>query len=348
MNAPLKPAGRVIDGMQFANWSREIFEQMRGGGVCAVHVTVAYHENFRDTVELLMRWHERLRVHDDLIAFAGSGAEINSVIASGRTAILFGAQNPSPIEADIRLVEVLYQLGIRFMQLSYNNQSLLCTGWTERTDSGLTNMGREVINEMNRVGMLVDMSHSAERSTLEAIEYSSRPIVVSHANPSCWMATERNKSKTALKALAAAGGHVGLSLYPGHLKDGSATTLDSFARMALSLADTIGVEHIGIGSDLCQNQPPEVLAWMRQGLWRHAAPEEKRELSFPDQPSWFRSNLDFPKVRAGLVAVGFSETDVERIMWKNWYDFLAAALTPQAISPVPATTKNTRSQARAS
>src|SRR5690606_37956875 len=119
--------------------SREIFEQMRAGGVCVVHVTVAYHENFRDTVELLMRWHKRLRDNSDLIAFAGNGREMESVIASGRTAILFGAQNPSPIEADIRLVEVLHQLGIRFMQLSYNNQSLLCTGWTERVDSGLTN-----------------------------------------------------------------------------------------------------------------------------------------------------------------------------------------------------------------
>lgn len=329
MNAPVKPLPRVVDGTQFANWSREIFEQMRAGGVCAVHVTVAYHEDFRGTVGLLMEWDDRFRRHGDLIGFAGNRSELDAVIASGRTAIMFGLQNPSPIEADIRLVETIYKLGIRFMQLSYNNQSLLCSGWTEDVDSGITNMGREVIREMNRIGMLIDMSHSAERSTLEAIEYSERPIVVSHANPASWMATKRNKSERVLRALAAAGGLVGLSLYPGHLRDGSATTLESFSQMAMSLAETIGVEHIGLGSDLCQNQPPRVLAWMRQGLWRRPTLDEEKGLAFPESTSWFGSNLDFQNVRAGLLQVGFSAADVERIMWKNWFDFLDTSLQPR-------------------
>ena len=88
-----------------------------------------------------------------------------------KTAIIFGFQNPSPIEDDIGLVEILHRLGGRFMQLSYNNQSLLATGCYEENDPGITRMGKEVIKEMNRVGMVVDMSHSSEKSTLQAIEY---------------------------------------------------------------------------------------------------------------------------------------------------------------------------------
>ena len=86
------------------------------------------------------------------------------------------------------------------MQLSYNNQSLLATGCYEAEDSGITRMGRQVIKEMNRVGLVVDMSHSAERSTLEAIEISERPIAITHANPAFWEPALRNKSDAVLRA----------------------------------------------------------------------------------------------------------------------------------------------------
>lgn len=327
MSAAVHLSGRVIDGPQFANWSEKIFRQMRDGGVAVAHVTVAYHENFRDTVDLIAEWNQRFRQHRDLIGFAGSREEIDAIVASGRTAIVFGLQNPSPIEADLGLVEVLHSLGVRVMQLSYNNQSLLCAGWTEREDSGLTNMGREVIREMNRLGMAVDMSHSAERSTLEAIEVSERPITISHANPYSWKATLRNKSYRVLDALAANGGILGLSLYSGHLRDGSATTLDSFCTMAARLAERIGADHIALGSDLCQDQPAGVLTWMREGRWKEASAQEA---SFPSQPEWFGSNLDFANIRSGLAQAGFSADEVEKLMWGNWYGFFATAFRPAA------------------
>lgn len=185
----------------------------------------------------------------------------------GRTAIIFGCQNCSPIEDDIGLVEVLHQLGIRFMQLSYNNQSLLATGCYESDDPGITRMGKQVIREMNRVGLVVDMSHSAERSTLEAIELSKRPIAITHANPSTWHPALRNKSEKVLKALAESGGMLGFSLYPHHLKDSSDCTLESFCEMIASTAEFMGVQHLGFGSDLCQDQPDSVVEWMRNGSW---------------------------------------------------------------------------------
>ena len=184
MTDPAAPM--LIDGLQFCRWSREIFEQMRAGGLSAVHATVAYHETFRKTVELLVDWNRRFEAHEDLILMARDTGDIDRARATGRTAILFGLQTPMPIEDDLGLVEMLHTLGIRFIQLTYNNQSLLGCGWTEAQDSGLTRMGRLVIAEMNRMGLVIDMSHAGERTTLEAIDASNRPVAITHANPSWW------------------------------------------------------------------------------------------------------------------------------------------------------------------
>ena len=211
----------LFDATQYCNWSRTIFQQMVDGGLAGVQVTVAYHENFRETVDRIVDWTWRFRQHPDLILPGTSAVDLQLARETGRTAIFLGLQNCLSIEADIGLLEVLHRLGIRFMQLSYNNQSLFCSGWTEPDDGGLTNMGRKVVEEMNRLGMVIDMSHSGERSTLEAIDLSSRPIAVTHANPSSWHDTKRNKSDVVLTQLAARKGMIGLSLYPVHMSHGS-------------------------------------------------------------------------------------------------------------------------------
>jgi len=254
-----------IDGLQYANWSEKIFREMREGQVDAVHVTIAYHENFRETVANFETWNRWFEQYPDLICKAVSGDDVRAAKAAGRTAIVFGFQNPSPIEDDIGLVEILHTLGARFMQLTYNNQSLLATGCYEAEDPGVTRMGREVIREMNRVGLVIDMSHSAERSTLEACEISERPVVVSHANPASWHPALRNKSDAVMRALAESGGMLGFSLYPHHLKGGSSCTLESFCQAMADAAELMGVDHLGIGSDLCQDQPDSVVEWMRVG-----------------------------------------------------------------------------------
>ncbi len=322
----------LIDNLQYANWSEKIFRQMRAGGVDAVHVTIAYHENFRETVlnvEAFNRWFERF---PDVIFHGTSAADIRLAQETGRTAIFFGFQNPSPIEDDIGLVEIWHKLGARFMQLTYNNQSLLATGCYEANDCGITRMGREVVAEMNRVGMVVDMSHSGERSTLEAIEISRRPIAITHANPAFWHKALRNKSDAVLKALGDSGGMLGFSLYPHHLKDGSNCTADSFATAIARTADLMGASQLGIGSDLCQDQPDSVVEWMRNGRWTKTLDYGEGSASaagFPPQPAWFRDNRDFGNIRAALGKVGFSSDEVDGIMGGNWLRFYEASFGPE-------------------
>jgi microsomal dipeptidase-like Zn-dependent dipeptidase len=323
----------VIDALQYCNWSREIFEQMREGDVRCVHVTICYWESFRETVANISHWHHLFEQHADLIRPVHSGADVRLAVEEGRTGIVFGFQNCSPIEDDIGLVQVLHELGVRFMQLSYNNQSLLATGCYEAEDPGITRMGKEVIREMNRVGLVIDMSHSAERSTLEAIELSERPIAITHANPHAWAPALRNKSDRVLVELASNGGMVGFSLYPHHLKGKSQCQLGDFCEMVARAAELIGVEHIGIGSDLCQGQPNSVVEWMRNGRWTRTldyGEGNAENAGFPAQPEWFRDNRDFHNIARGLRDVGFDTDAVGRIMGGNWLDFFDASFGRQA------------------
>ena len=174
----------TIDCLQYCNWSRPIFDQMVQGGVDAVHVTICYHEDFRETVSNIETWNRYFQVYSDRIVPGRTAQDIVDANKNGKTAIIFGFQNCSPILDDIGLIEICHQLGVRFMQLSYNNQSVLATGCYEQEDPGITRMGHQVIKEMNRVGLVIDMSHSAEKSTLQAIELSERPIAITLANTS--------------------------------------------------------------------------------------------------------------------------------------------------------------------
>ncbi|GMG81463.1 dipeptidase [Paralimibaculum aggregatum] len=314
----------LIDGLQYANWSERIFRQMREGGVDAVHVTITYHETFRETVLNIERWNRWFELYPELIFQGRSAADVRRARETGRTAIFFGSQNPSCMEDDIGLVEILHTLGLRFMQLTYNNQSLLASGCYEAEDAGLTRMGREVVAEMNRVGLVVDMSHSGERSTLEAIEHSTRPIAITHANPARWHGALRNKSDTVLRALGESGGMLGFSVYPHHLKGGSACSLQDYCDMIARTAELMGVGRIGIGTDLCQDQPDSIVEWMRVGRWTKRIDYGEGSAAapgFPAMPEWFADNRDFARIADGLRAAGMGSADVDAVMGGNWLRF---------------------------
>ena len=313
-----------IDNLQYCNWSRGIFEINREANLDAVHVTIVYHEDYDELLKRVNEWNVHFKENSDLIFHGKNYKDIEKAKEQNKTAIFFGFQNCSPIEDDINLIEKVHQLGCKFMQLTYNNQSLLATGCYEKIDSGVTNFGKEVIKEMNRVGIVIDMSHSAEKSTFDAIEISEKPIAITHANPSFWFAAKRNKSNEVLKELAKSGGMLGLSLYPHHLKDTSNCTLESFCEMAAQTAELMGIKNIGIGSDLCLNQPNSVVEWMRNGTWtktKDYGEGSTKNPNFPKQPHWFEDARGFKNLEQGLKKVGFKDAEVNDILGNNWYNF---------------------------
>ncbi len=313
-----------IDNLQYCNWSEKIFNITREAELDAIHVTIAYHEDFNEVLKNIQTWNKYFNEFEHLIFSGKNFRDIEKAHRENKTAVFFGFQNCSPIGDNINLVEEIHNLGVLFMQLSYNNQSLLATGCYEDVDSGVTRMGKEVIKEMNRLGVVIDMSHSAEKSTIDAINLSSEPIAITHANPSFWFETKRNKSNDILKALADSGGMIGHSLYPHHLKNKSNCTLESFCEMIAKTADLIGVKHIGIGSDLCTGHPDTVVEWMRNGKWtkiKDYGEGTKQNSSFPKQPDWFVDASGFKNLEKGLNNIGFNDKETNDILGNNWYNF---------------------------
>ncbi|OEE67224.1 peptidase M19 [Enterovibrio norvegicus FF-33] len=321
----------IVDGLQYCHWDRAYFESLQKSGVTAVHATLVYHENARETLTRFAEWNVLFERNADLIMPVMSMEDIRTAKQCGKVGIFFGAQNCSPIDDEIGLVEVMRKQGLLIMQLTYNNQSLLAAGCYEQEDAGITRFGKQVIEEMNRVGMVIDMSHSAERSTLETIELSARPICISHANPSNVHSALRNKSPEVIRALTARGGLLGFSLYPFHLPDGSKCSLETFCQMIAETADEVGVEHLAIGSDLCLNQPQSVLDWMRNGRWSKSLDYGEGSASNAGWPAalpWFPDSSGMKNIYKGLRDIGFNEAETTAVMGGNWLNFLDAGLRP--------------------
>ncbi len=322
----------IIDAAQYAKWNRSIFQQMRNGGVSCVNATLVYWESARETLSEIGKWNRLFQENDDLIMQVRTAEDVRLARSINKTGICFAFQHCSPIEEDIDLVEIMHTLGVRFMQLSYNNQSLCATGCYETEDTGITRFGKQVIREMNRVGMVIDMSHSGEKSTLDAIDISERPISITHANPKSWHPALRNKSDDLLKALSESGGMLGFSMYPFHLKNGSNCSILEFCEMIASAADRLGIGFLGIGSDLVQGHGNEVVEWMRNGRW-------SREMDFgegsasnagwPVPVTWFSGNDDFSNIETGLSQVGFNKDEIKQIMGLNWLKFFENSFGPQ-------------------
>lgn len=321
----------VIDGLQYSHWDRDYFKMLNDSGIDAVHATLVYHENARETLTRFAEWELRFEKNSDLILPVYSVSDIEKAKAEGKVGIFFGAQNCSPIDDEIGLIAVMRQLGLLIMQLTYNNQSLLATGCYEQKDTGITRFGKQAIAEMNRVGMIIDMSHSAEQSTLEAIDLSTRPICISHANPSAAHNALRNKSDTVISALTKSGGLLGFSLYPFHLPNGSDCTLTDFCTMIANCAEKYGVDHLAIGSDLCLNQPQSVLDWMRNGRWSKAmdyGEGNANNSGWPDTLPWFSGQGGMENIYNGLLNHGFNDQDAGKILGENWFNFLSRGIQP--------------------
>ena len=315
----------IIDGLEYCNWNRELFEDLWRGGVTAVHATLVYWENTEESFLKIKEWNNRFKENEDIICHAKTTNDIISAKKNNKVAILFGFQNSAPIANDIYLVESFFKKGLRFMQLTYNNQTPLAGGCFESKDSGVSRFGKAVIEEMNRLGMIIDLSHAGKQTCLDAIRLSSKPVAISHANPNFFHKSLRNIDDDVLSELAKNNGFIGLSIYPYHLKDFGDCTIEDFCTMVKQLINFIGIEHIGIGSDLCSNWPDEVVMWMRNGKWtkkKDYGESTNKDTSWPKQPAWFEKGSDIINIFNGLVKSGMSESDTFKILGSNWLEFM--------------------------
>jgi len=321
----------IVDAMQYNKPERARFEEWRAGGVGCVHVTVAIWESARETLSKLGEWNRLFDQNADLVALATTGEEIESIDASGRTAVVFGFQDTSPLEDDLELVEIYHRLGVRIIQLTYNVQNRVGAGCWE-DEGGLSGyFGRNVVREMNRLGLLVDLSHCNEKTSFDAIEFSERPVAITHANPEEFVGTEielkrRNKSTALLKRLAERKGVIGLSMYPKIMRGGSHSTLEEFLDMVAWTIDLIGIEAVAFGTDFYAGWPVSEIKWWRAGRW--ARESAVPITGFSAWPSWFQSPADFGKIVEAMEKRGFKSNEIASVAGGNWLKLFRTSFVP--------------------
>ncbi|NJC65751.1 membrane dipeptidase [Planosporangium flavigriseum] len=306
----------VIDGLQITNWDRAALEELRTGGVSGVNATCAVWEGPTEALRNIGDWYQLARKHSDLVTLASTVGDIVAAKAEGRIAVLLGFQNTSPFADDYTLVEVFHRLGVRIAQLTYNIQNVVGGACYDPEDSGLTRFGRNIVAEMNRVGMLVDLSHVGNRTCRDAIDASATPVAITHANPTWFFDTARNKPADVIKALVDRGGILGCCLYPNVL-GGARVTREQFCEMVVRLVDEIGIEHVAIGSDCARNWDDDYVGWLRNGRWQPPSGDGDKP-TWPSWPSWFTGPEDFPTLTEGLFDAGLNDDDVARVLGGNW------------------------------
>ena len=311
----------IIDGLQCGYFNRGVFEALREGGVSGVTVTLGFWEGAIESMDAIGRWRELERADGDVFAIARTAADIRRIAQSGRVAALLGFQNATLLDGRIGFVELFADLGVRVVQLTYNNQNELGGSCYEAEDSGLARFGREVLREMNRVGILVDCSHVGNRTTLDAIRHSQKPIAISHANADSLFPHKRNKTDDVLRALRDNGGVIGCAAYRNITGDYFCSTLERWCEMVAKTVEIAGIDHVAIGTDRSHGHTDKDRDWMRKGRWTrgidYGAGSAARPGAVPPA-DWFKDVRQLGTITQGLRQAGFNAAETDKITHRNW------------------------------
>ena len=303
----------VIDGACPMVNPREIkrhLPALRAGGVTCTVGTVASIESARGALGQVAAWYPRARAFPDDLVLASSAADIEAAKRTGRVAVVLQFQGGNPFEYDPNLVEAFHRLGVRIVQLTYNARNPLGDGCTERTDVGLSDLGLAVIAELNRLGMLLDLSHVVIRTSLEALEASRAPAIFSHSNAGAVCDHPRNLTDEQLRLVARKGGVVGVNAFPAFVRRDGAPTVEDLLDHVDYLVQVMGANHVGLGLDFATENEDDYEYFGYK-------PE------FYPRPPWtYPAGIDgfaaIPNVTRGLVERGYGDDDVRKILGGNF------------------------------
>ena len=322
----------VIDGLNVSNWESDaVFERLRAGNITAINATVATWENFLQTMAHLSVWMRRFRERDDILQVKET-ADIHIAKKLGRTGIILSFQNASPIENELDRLGLFLALGVRVIQLTYHETNLLGSGCWERNGAGLSNFGVDAVREMNRLGIVIDLSHVGPKTTLDAIEVSEQPVAITHANARSFCGHRRNKEEEALLALAEKGGVVGATSFANFLPKAFDSTVEDFVDAIDDMVERIGIDHVAIGTDSTHDQPLE--------FWHYISSQQGTkfpstfadgsipytELSF--QPKGIDSPAEFPNLAEALANRGYGSEDITKLLGGNWMSLFERVWNP--------------------
>lgn len=308
----------VIDGLICAKWNRELFEDMSKGGLTAANCTVSFWENFEGTVKNIVEMNQLIEANSDLLMKVRTTRDIYRAKEAGVTGVMMGFQNAHAYEDQIGNVQIFKDLGVGITQMCYNTQNLVGTGCYER-DGGLSGFGHEIVAEMNRVGVLCDLSHVGPNTAKEVIDASSKPVAYSHCLPAGLKEHPRNRTDEELKYIADNGGFVGVTMFTPFLRAGVNATVEDYVEAIQYIYNIVGEDAIGIGTDFTQGHGQDFFEYLT-----HDKGYARRLTRFGEiiNPKGIRTVGEFPNLTEALLNAGFSETQVRKIMGENWVNLL--------------------------
>jgi membrane dipeptidase len=252
-----------IDGLMGGVLTPRVIARLRGSGVTAINLTaVRIGGNRRECMQDIISVREIIDQNEESLLLVKTADDIRRAKATGRVGIIVGLQDTESLGRDIYFLRVLRELGVRVIQITHNRQCNIGTGCVE-PDSGLTDFGRQTVKEMNRLGMIVDLSHCGHKTTMDAIRYSAFPVLCTHSNPQALCPSVRNKSDEIIEELAARNGAIGVAAWSPIVYRGARVrpTLSDVTDCIHHVVRLVGPEHVGIGTDLCDDLTASVEAW---------------------------------------------------------------------------------------
>ncbi len=318
MAEDLHRSALVIDGLNISRWSRTVFEDMQRGGVTAANCTCCVWEGFDATMRTIAQWKRWFREHDDLILQVRTVADIRRAKDAGKVGIILGWQNTSAMDGDIRTLELFHDVGVRIVQLTYNTLNFVGAGCLERYDPGLSDFGAEVVAELNRLGMLIDLSHVGPVTAREAILQSRQPVCYTHVAPRALHDHPRNRTDEELRFIVDHGGFIGVSTYPLFLPRGYDSTLDDAVAAIEHVIRVAGEDRVGFGTDFLQDQDQATLDWFAQDKGTARRVLVRRGEGKPPMPKGLETLADFGNLTAAMQRRGWTGSRIRKVLGENW------------------------------
>jgi membrane dipeptidase len=303
------PEPPPIDGKPY-------LDRLVESGVRGVNITLAAHaDDFDDALWEMYGYFNLLTARPDQTLLVEQISDIDRAHRDGKVGIIFGFQTATPIGTHIERWTIFYKLGLRVCQLTYMERSLFGDGCFEPENRGLTAYGRQAVGEMNRLGIVVDLSHGGERTTLDILELSEDPPVFSHSNPIKLGPSKRNITDEQIKKCAARGGVIGITPHSEltYRTRGVRPTIRDYIDFIDYVVQLVGPDHVGIGTDVFESYTK--VSWEAQTKRMY-----KSQWVFETMLSdGFSRITHLPDVTRGLIARGYADDDILKILGGNWY-----------------------------
>ena len=310
----------VIDGLLSAPPAIGHVRHFVESGFTAGNWTVsAKFDDALTAINKIIPFYWLLEQFPDEAILVETSADIERAHQERKLGIILGFQGAGAIGNNIQLLRVFHRLGVRIIALTYNERNQFGAGCTEPSDGGLTSLGIQAVQEMNRLGIVQDLTHLGKRTSLEAIEISSDPTVFTHSNPAALFANPRNITDEQIRACAAKGGVIGLatfSAFVGETEGGRNPQLEDYLRQMDYVLDLVGPDHVAIGTDILLDHTDGV--WWRAVTGR-LYPEVSQGMTFETHNiDGFMHHADYPSVAQAMLDRGYDEETVRKIIGGNF------------------------------